>query len=298
MHEQSELPLNERIDGSSSVHSPIPPKGESTPLILAGVTLIVIALMPLIEQLFRDIQVRSDDAGYFLGETYAQWMMALAAVAALAVSVWAVVLLKSTLHATRAALTKADDANRIAREIGQAQVRAYLSSPQIDIDFEDQKHIGVTVYYKNSGQSPAINIIASVHINVFGVVSNTDKEERTFRITEFAGMRLPDAIANQISQQKVVYRNINLTRGNESCLPILRTCVLEVVLIAHDVFGEKISSYSCLSGQFSDRMTCEARPHGVYPAEYIALRLVEHRNFVENHPLLQEPSEWLRRAGS
>jgi len=61
-------------------------------------------------------------------DTLAQWIMALLSFAAVVVSAAAVIYVKKSLDATHLALGQAKDANSIAREIGQAQTRAYADA--------------------------------------------------------------------------------------------------------------------------------------------------------------------------
>nr|MBF0681506.1 hypothetical protein [Pseudomonas sp.] len=81
-------------------------------------------------------------------------MMAAFSVVATLASVFAVVLLKDTLAATREAVRAADDAVKVTRVLGQAQVRAYLNCVGGDYTFGDD-FISIQVHLTNSGQSPA-----------------------------------------------------------------------------------------------------------------------------------------------
>ena len=95
-----------------------------------------------------------------LEDTVAQWLMTFFALAAVGVSTLAVVWVKRTYDATQAGAA-------IAREIGQAQARAYVSVESVYVipDIEPET-IGWTVEINlfNTGQSPATNVEASASI--------------------------------------------------------------------------------------------------------------------------------------
>lgn len=67
---------------------------------------------------------------------------------------------KQTLDANRAIVEKAAEANRNARELGEAQVRAYLTFQDVRIDF-DWYLPRVRFKLFNAGNSPATNIVAT-----------------------------------------------------------------------------------------------------------------------------------------
>lgn len=94
-----------------------------------------------------------------LGDGWAQWAMVGTSVLALAVSAWAVWLLKKTLHATREAVRAADDAVTVTQKIGTEQLRAYLSVESAHIIFDEAVNV-VRITLKNFGQTPAYNVRA------------------------------------------------------------------------------------------------------------------------------------------
>ena len=102
-------------------------------------------------------------------DTYAQWLMALLSFAATGVSLWAVHLVRSTLQETRNTANAARESNVVAREVGEAQVRAYLTVTRIAVGYGGDlltPHVAVTI--KNSGQSPALMVsVAYVASSVF-----------------------------------------------------------------------------------------------------------------------------------
>ncbi|MDE0921354.1 MAG: hypothetical protein OSA96_00045 [Aurantimonas coralicida] len=90
------------------------------------------------------------------GDGIAQWVMAISGVLALLLSAWAVWLLARTLEATRSAVKAADDAVTVTRDIGQAQVRAYIAVGDLRVDkFAIGMVPVVSFTIKNVGQSPA-----------------------------------------------------------------------------------------------------------------------------------------------
>lgn len=131
----------------------------------------------------QDTQGQSVETAYWglftARDTLAQWIAGLAAIGSVAVSIWAVRLVRVTLNETRkttnAAIKAADaasEANNVSREMGEAQVRAYLFCKSGI--FEVHSHymsFAPTLY--NTGQSPArnISIKAKVRINEANIVS-------------------------------------------------------------------------------------------------------------------------------
>jgi hypothetical protein len=110
-------------------------------------------------------------------DTYAQWIMAVLSVVATGASILAIILIRRTLHETKRTADAALNANNISREIGEAQVRAYLSEEKTFFEWEvnlDQKFKASHVW-KNSGQSPALNCLSFVDHVIVGF-----DEEETF----------------------------------------------------------------------------------------------------------------------
>lgn len=89
----------------------------------------------------------------------AQWVMAFFALVGVLVSAWAVLLVSRSLDATHLALGEAKAANSIAREIGEAQVRAYLSfeTHRVNCQIVGQAATCVLIV-KIYGASPAVNV--------------------------------------------------------------------------------------------------------------------------------------------
>lgn len=116
-------------------------------------------LAPIIEQLGRS---PIDNLARWIGsltsnDSPAQWVIAFTGVFALLLSVWAVWLLKATLVATREAVKSANDAVEVTRDLGEAQIRAYLYCRSAKYK-RSREHIDAIVEIGNSGQSPASDV--------------------------------------------------------------------------------------------------------------------------------------------
>ncbi|RFC68092.1 hypothetical protein DY251_07365 [Mesorhizobium denitrificans] len=97
---------------------------------------------------------------YFkLEDGYPQWLMAIAALVSVGVSLWAIYLLSETLKATRDAVDSANQTVELTRDIGQAQVRAYLGIVAVAA-FECHLHgdLSFQLRIDNTGLSPARNV--------------------------------------------------------------------------------------------------------------------------------------------
>ncbi len=92
-------------------------------------------------------------------DTYAQWgMMVLSAVAAF-ISWKAVVYVRETLEETRRAVSAAEASVSVARQIGNAQLRAYILPFNTELFCMTEpdgavQRLGVKLTYRNSGQTP------------------------------------------------------------------------------------------------------------------------------------------------
>lgn len=109
---------------------------------------------------------KPDDTHFWIRELYgwvyaedtlAQWIMAVFAIVATGTSIWAVLLLRNTLVATRDAVRSADDAVTVTRELGEAQTRAYVHVESAELRWGNPKgeHPRVTFTAINTGQTPA-----------------------------------------------------------------------------------------------------------------------------------------------
>ena len=133
---------------------------------------------------------RGPSEGYWWPEfstrdTYAQWAMSVLALVATATGILGVIWIRQTLQATRETARAAVDATTAAREIGEAQVRAYLGVSKISASIEgsllDAK-IVVEVHVGNGGQTPARNLTFRGYIFYVG----EDTEVRALHIDNTA----------------------------------------------------------------------------------------------------------------
>lgn len=91
---------------------------------------------------------------------WAFWMMVIAGLTLL-VTALGIAWIRDTLIETRRAVRSADDAVRVTREIGEAQVRAYVSVDDVEVtvEIDDERVLwNVAAKVSNSGQSPAISV--------------------------------------------------------------------------------------------------------------------------------------------
>ena len=98
-------------------------------LILSAVAVVAVLEIGLRHYAIADEVVASQFQ--LFGDTPAQWVMAVFAVLATAVSWRAVVLVGKTWEEAKRTADAAIEANSTARQIGQAQVRAYLSIREV-----------------------------------------------------------------------------------------------------------------------------------------------------------------------
>ena len=91
-------------------------------------------------------------------DTIAQWIAAFAAIGSVGVSIWAVKLVRNTLVVNQRATQAAEDAVGVTREIGQAQIRAYLVGLGGEYSVSNNL-LRYRISIKNIGQSPAVNCV-------------------------------------------------------------------------------------------------------------------------------------------
>lgn len=118
-------------------------------------------------------------------DTYAQWIVAFLSIIGTGVSVWAVILVRNTLELNRKAVAAAEhgnkqsaraalaaqhaanasiEANKIARETGIAQVRAYLTVVGGEF-WVNGNFVNIRVDVLNTGQSPAVKCTVSARLS-------------------------------------------------------------------------------------------------------------------------------------
>lgn len=107
------------------------------------------------------------DGNLILGDGWAQWVMAVTSGLGLIVSGWAVWLVKGTLDETRRAVRAAEQANQVSREIGEAQVRAYVDIVKVRVKGLEVGSVPeVTFYLVNTGVTPAHKMRPIVSLKV------------------------------------------------------------------------------------------------------------------------------------
>lgn len=104
-----------------------------------------------------------EESNLIWGDGWAQWLMAITGIFAIALSGWAVWLLKQTLVATRLTLTEAENATDLAQRtleetarIGQSQTRAYIGIEKEEVT--QKPPIEIAFVFKNYGQSLAFDV--------------------------------------------------------------------------------------------------------------------------------------------
>lgn len=177
-------------------------------------------------------------------DTYAQWLMAVFGVAATLISYRAIVLVDATLKANTEAVSAAREANKIAQEIGEAQVRAYLQilAAHIQIDGNAQ-FVRLRLDMRNSGQSPARNVEAIVEFTTFPRVDLMPFPPPHFPPIE-VGFSYHDLAAGQTRDDRLTgHTGANLLKETwGENYELLMSIHARIVLFADDVFGNEITA--------------------------------------------------------
>jgi hypothetical protein len=99
-------------------------------------------------------------------------------IAATAVSLKAIFLVRDTLKANTEAVEQARAANSIAEEASEAQLRAYLHVVSLTLEHANDEYAPtITVKYKNFGQIPARNVVNHISIS-FVIIGNAKGRHR------------------------------------------------------------------------------------------------------------------------
>lgn len=156
--------------------------------------------------------------------------MLLASAAAVFLTLIGVYLLKETLRQTVAANEAAQEAVRVTREVGEAQVRAYLSVGFLSVKIEqmdlDSIHLLFSYSVKNTGLSPANNV--AVKIDIHG-------QPKTGYAIGLGSVSANTSLDNQRFMMSFPIKDV-LPRADAEMLPLL----LELKVTANDVFNNKI----------------------------------------------------------
>jgi hypothetical protein len=108
-------------------------------------------------------------------ESYAQWLMTLFSFLATGISICALFWLKRTWDQARRSADAAWKAVDETQRIGEAQVRAYLSVSDVFVRLpETRDFLEITLYLRNTGNSPASKVISEIQLNIFN--SNNIKD--------------------------------------------------------------------------------------------------------------------------
>lgn len=134
--------------------------------LVAGIVLAVIGLawlsggLPTWWQHDGSI-VRSSDS-------LANWMTAVVGVIATVVSIWAVILLKRTLHQTVIATKATQDAVAVTETMGRLQTQAYVSFNGTELHYILDEGVPISVQvrakFKNTGQTPGRIVYGFCHV--------------------------------------------------------------------------------------------------------------------------------------
>lgn len=97
---------------------------------------------------------------------WAFWMMIISG-CTLLITGLGIVWIRDTLVETRRAVKAADDAVKVTRDIGEAQIRPYISIEHASAFVDERNGICFKVKVKNSGQTPArnVHVIVSAWVN-------------------------------------------------------------------------------------------------------------------------------------
>jgi len=108
---------------------------------------------------------------------WAFWMMIISGCTLLVTGI-GIVWIRDTLVETRRAVKAADDAVKVTRDIGEAQISPYLSIVHASAFIDERNGISFTVQVKNSGQTPAknVHVIVSVWINRPCIMPNSEQK--------------------------------------------------------------------------------------------------------------------------
>lgn len=174
-------------------------------------------------------------------DSVAQWAMALLSLAA-------VVLLWWTLKASRQTLNSTRQMARDTREIGEAQVRAYLSIEKITYFIDERRHLGVSVAAKNFGQSPATKAQAVVKVNGFTRLPEGATLDRGIHkdviVVDFGEI----AAGDTCQSDSMVWMNSIVQEAflREDYEPMW---LFQICVFGLDVFGKEVSAHAT----FTDR---------------------------------------------
>lgn len=190
----------------------------------------------------KDNTPADNHVGFFINyawprDSIAQWIMAAFSIFSFIASVWAVVVLKTTLRETR--------------NIGEQQVRAYISASKAIVSPTDQRNESpkISIHFQNSGTTPAVNVSYFCKPHVGG-------RDETSTIKSIGWIErenfIPNIASGATSEINAVITNMNermreFRRAEESGIPAM---LINGVVFYDDVFGKTYMSRFCFI--FSD----------------------------------------------
>lgn len=229
----------------------------------------------------------------------ADWarVMAYVTSASVIVSAFGVGLIILTLRQNRrsmriglAGVKRSGAAVRETKRIGEAQVRAYLSTDWIDIGIDATSHcVTVGASCSNSGNSPARNVELCIKISLCG-----DVAENTIQFELPLG--LPDIPSGQSKSAAMTFANARLPREQWGQLGAHVTTVSVMsAVFANDVFDVEISSFD--QGTFFkpvgvplDARLTNSPGNGVFPGWAINSFIEQLRKVCTKRPTGTDPN--------
>jgi len=217
---------------------------------------IDLPLKVLAVSVFATILAISVTTTDFLRDTAAQWVMALAAVGALIVSIWAVIILQQTLKMTVRAIAAGRLSTRqtikTVQENAQRELRAYVSVRPVAIKGLVAGEYPVVLYeMTNTGSTPAYKLksAASIALMKYPATSLTvtmDPASQPHQVTVFPGQsHQAETNRKHTINQDQIY---SMLRGDEYRLYVIGLVTYE------DAFGKKRETeFCCIVG--GDRLT-------------------------------------------
>lgn len=180
----------------------------------------------------------------FLGDTWANWIGAVTGFAALLVSIRALYLLRGTLRATQ-------DTVQVTREIGQKQVRAYLSIQSFEIKVAFKINLLGKITIKNTGASVARNVRISLHV--------WQPKLQSPDLDAWVWIELPDIQSGETTEGTDCHHPITITPyiKCENTAIGAYTAFIDTCIFFEDVFGTTCTSFSefLLHKPYTDDLT-------------------------------------------
>jgi hypothetical protein len=230
----------QQIQDANEQETSTPQKLETNCSSLSGVELV----RCVASQIEAQREARHDAQDLVAQQQSAQWatVAALTAIGGLVATIIGVIFVWQSLGKTAEALRLARKANKIARKLGQAQTRAYLSITKLALRVEGgAPFIDVTV--ANAGQSPARKVEVVIKYDFTGVSGPPSNE---FPSAHGHGVLWIDDIPADEERGVTNTTPANMTIGDPTIWDenmLISSAGLDVVAYADDVFGAEITAY-------------------------------------------------------